>query len=152
MTHSSPLLRAHCRMLALLALALLVVGCSLLSGGIASAATAPVGQCNGVLNTGGQSVRCSVTVVNTLDAATGVGGSSVTLQVCTGAAGAPTCGPAVTSTFQEVVDSVSQCNASASGGGGELVCAVDITNNITGGATPTAATVNECVGSADGSG
>ncbi|HEV2891343.1 MAG TPA: hypothetical protein VGX28_13290 [Frankiaceae bacterium] len=140
--------RTRRRLLALL-LPLLVV---LPGTGTASAAAAPLEQCNGILNEGGQTVRCTVTVVNTLDAATGVGSASVTVQRCTGAVDAPTCDAPVTTTYQDVVTSVSQCNGSASGGGGEVACTVDVVNDVTGGATPTAATVDQCVGSADGSG
>jgi len=58
----------------------------------ASAANVAVSQCNGTDNVGGRAVQCDVTVVNNLDLATGVTSSTLTLRVCSGAAGAmPTC-------------------------------------------------------------
>jgi hypothetical protein len=111
-----------------------------------------VNQCNGFDNAGGQAVACTVTVTNTLNLATGVGGSVVTVTECHGAANAPlTCTTSTTSSSQ-VVTSVTQCNGSGSGGGGTVTCSVEIVNNITGVAPSSPATVNQCNGSGEGGG
>lgn len=118
------------------------------------AEAAPVGvtQCNGTDNVGGQSVACTVTIVNSFDVATGTASSTVTLQECHGFANTtPTC---VTSSVPAASEttSVAQCNGSGSGGGGTVTCAVSIVNNITGAVTATAATINQCVGSGEDGG
>ncbi|WP_147359465.1 hypothetical protein, partial [Clavibacter phaseoli] len=108
-------------------------------------------QCNSVPAGAGVEVRCDVTVVNDIDLATQVGSSTVTTTVCQGAAGAPLC---TTSTSQRdgiIVNAVEQCNSVAAGGS-NVICSVDITNNIVGESTNTAATVNQCVGSGQGGG
>src|SRR5580658_4204359 len=120
---------------------------------IASGASAPsVNQCNGTDNVGGEAVACRVTVTNNLNMATGVTSSALTVQECHGAAHAPpTC---ITSTTPSsvLVSSVTQCDGSGSGGGGTVTCEVSVVNNITGTTSPTPATVDQCITSAEGGG
>lgn len=118
--------------------------------GTAFAVTAPaINQCNGVDGGGGTGTRCDVTVVNTLDLATGVGSSVVTVVDCHGAANfAPAC-PSTTTSYPQVVTSVTQCNGTGADGS-TLDCNVTITNIITGVTTVGAATVNQCVSSGAG--
>jgi LPXTG-motif cell wall-anchored protein len=144
--------RARLLLQALLIAVAVVLACGLLPGGTASAAAPAIDLCNGSDNVGGEEVRCEVTISNTLDLASGVGSSTVTVQECHGAAGAPTCGPATTSTFSDVTTAVSLCNGSGNGGGGVVACSVRITNTITGNATTAPATVNQCNGSGQGGG
>ncbi|WP_213815785.1 hypothetical protein [Glaciihabitans sp. dw_435] len=118
--------------------------------GTAFAVTAPaINQCNAADAGGGTGTRCDVTVLNTLDLATGVGSSVVTVVDCHGAANfAPAC-PTTTTTYPQVVTSVTQCNGTGADGS-TLVCNVNITNTITGVTTVGNATVNQCVGSGAG--
>ncbi|MBM7026646.1 hypothetical protein, partial [Clavibacter zhangzhiyongii] len=117
----------------------------------ASAAVSPTTttQCNDTPNGGGDQVECDVTVVNELNVATQTGSSTVTTRVCAGAAGAaPLCTTTVSQRDGIIITAVDQCNGVANGGGSNVICTVDITNNIVGESTTTAATVNQCVGSA----
>ena len=124
----------------------------------ASAAAAPVAQCNNdtASNVGGQGISCTVTIENhvtgggTLDAAAP---SRVTVTRCTGAAGpigagAGTCATTVT-TSAEPATQVQQCNGSGNGGGGVVICSVTVTNTFStspvSAATP--ATIYQCIGS-----
>lgn len=143
--------RARLLLHALLIAAAVVLACGLLPSGTASAAAPAIDLCNGSDNVGGEEVRCEVTISNSLDLATGIGSSTVTVQECHGAAGAPTCRTDTTS-FNDVTTSVSLCNGSGSGGGGIVACSVRISNTITGDATTTPATVNQCNGSGQGGG
>ena len=109
-------------------------------------------QCNGTDNVGGQAVECHYAVTNNLDGNTT--SSSTTVTECHGAANDPAtlvCTP-TTTTSTQLVTTVDQCNGSGNGGGGTVVCTVDVTNNITGNTTPTAATVNQCNASGLGGG
>lgn len=133
----------------------------ILSGGLALAGTATgataaglpdVIQCNGTDNVGGQSVECTVTVNNFLDQATGVVSSTTSVTECHGAANTvPTC-VTTPSSSTELVTQVTQCNGSGSGGGGTVDCSVHVINNIAGGFTSEAATVNQCVTAGEGGG
>lgn len=138
---------------AAIVLALLTLLLAVLGVGVSQPARAatPLSQCNGVANQGGQEVACTVTVVNNLNLATGLGSSTTTVTVCSGAAASTTCTTTPTSATN-VITSVDQCNDSAGGSGGVLTCEVDVTNNITGNTTATPATVNQCVGSGTGGG
>ena len=102
-----------------------------------SAANVSVGQCNGINDTPGLTTTCDVVIINNLTNNPGTTGSSVTLN-----GGIPT-------TSSDLVTSVLQCNNSGNGGGGTMTCNVSITNNIAvnGPGAPSAATVNQCVGS-----
>ena len=138
-------------LVAILFASALLTTTSLLGTSRASAATiAAATTCsNGVDTTPGLGLICEVNIVNTI---TPLGGSAtVTVRECHGAAGAPAA--ACTTTTQiltEPVTSVTQCNGSISSGG-TLRCAIAITNNFIGiDPAPTAATVNQCVGSGDG--
>jgi len=120
----------------------------------ASAAAAPVTQCNGEFNVGGQGIRCTVTIVNHLDSnGAATAPSEVTVTKCTGAAGpigagAGTCST-TTTTSAEPITLIDQCNGSGNGGGGVVICTVQVTNSF--GSAPAvalgAATVYQCVGS-----
>lgn len=130
----------------------LLVGVTLTSAPPASAATiaATTACSNGVDNTGGLGLICEVTVNNTI---TADGGSAeVTVRECHGAAGDPEAACTVqTSVLAEPVTAVTQCNNSTNGGGGTLRCSVQVTNTFVGvSVTPTAVTINQCVGSGDG--
>jgi hypothetical protein len=133
---------------------LLLLGPLALASGASAATTiAPTTTCsNGVDNTPGLGLICEVTIVNTI---TPTGGSAtVTVRECHGAAGAPTAACTTkTTTLTKPVTSVNQCNDAINGGGGTLRCSVKVTNNFIG-VSPgaTAATVNQCVGSAGGGG
>ena len=135
----------------------LMIGALAQSGGQISAAplAAPVNQCNGLANVGGQGLSCTVTVDNFV---TGSGAvttpSTITVTVCVGAAGpigagAGTCTTTTTTSSQPVV-SITQCDGSANGGGGVLICAATITNHFAGApaAAPAPALVYQCIGSA----
>lgn len=119
----------------------------------AFAANITTNQCDGIDNAGGgQNTECDVTIVNTLDQATGVMSATVTTKVCAGAAGAaPTC-ISNTVTSADNVTSVDQCNGSTNAGGGTVLCTVSVTNNITGTGTTASATTNQCVDSGTGGG
>ncbi|MBF4625611.1 hypothetical protein [Clavibacter sp. VKM Ac-2872] len=117
----------------------------------ASAAVSPTttAQCNDTPNGGGDQVECDVTVVNELNVATQTGSSTVTTRVCAGAAGAaPLCTTTVSQRDGIIITAVEQCNGVANGGGSNVICNVDITNNLVGDSTTSPATVNQCVGSA----
>ena len=121
-------------------------------GSPAYAASAPVNQCNGTDNVGGESVECAVTVVNNLDQATGVTSSTLTIKECHGAANTvPTC-ITKTTTSTDLILSVDQCNGSGNGGGASVKCSVDVTNNVVGPGTPSSVTVNQCNNSGQGGG
>ncbi len=130
----------------------LLVGVTLTSAPPASAATiAATTVCsNGVDNTPGLGLICEVTVDNTITA--DGGSAAVTVRECHGAAGDPEAACTVqTSVLTEPVTAVTQCNDSTNGGGGTLRCNVQVTNTFVGvSVTPTAVTVNQCVGSGDG--
>ncbi|HEX4744554.1 MAG TPA: hypothetical protein VFW12_07785 [Candidatus Limnocylindria bacterium] len=128
------------------------------SGASISAAplAAPVAQCNDdtASNVGGQGVRCTVTVANFVTSTGAIDPlrpSTVTVTRCVGAAGpvaagAGTC-TTTTSTSTSLVASITQCNGSANGGGGVLICTVTMTNTFAGGPAATPATVYQCIGS-----
>lgn len=129
----------------------------------ASAAPTPapnVSQCNPPdFPTGaGLQVTCSVTVENTTSS-TGATSSTVTTSACLAAAGVvfPSCplnlGPVTsTVTSTQLVLSVNECNGIVTGGGSNVYCTVNITNNVPA-ATPTSGvTVNQCNNSVTGGG
>ena len=139
----------------LLAALLLAVLALTFAAPAGSASAAEIGQCNGIAEGGGQGVNCDVTVVNNLDITTGVASSTVTTKVCNGPANTVIAGcDPVTTSYDSLVTSVNQCNASANGPGSSVTCNVSVTNNITGGSSTgvTAATVNQCNNTAGGGG
>ncbi|MFO7690044.1 MAG: hypothetical protein R6W83_05760 [Cryobacterium sp.] len=136
----------------ILAAALLValLGLTFVPSGSPASAAQTIAQCNSVDNTGGLGLNCDVTVTNNLNVDTGVESSTVTVTECHGKANtAPICVEPVTTDYDSLTTSVSQCNDSANGGGASVVCNVVVTNNITGAATAgiTDATVDQCNGS-----
>jgi hypothetical protein len=141
---------------------LALIGVLLLGGllavgpfGIASASAAPAfNQCSSIDNTPGLEVACTVTVTNRLDLGTGIASSTTVARVCRGAAGTTPNGACTTttSTSGQLVTSVSQCNAAANGGGGNVICSVSIVNNVIGAPRLLGVTVNECIGSGTGGG
>lgn len=124
---------------------------------VAHAATIGVDQCNGhgpSAEGASTQLHCRVTVVNTINGTTT--SSTTTLErLCTlGPCSSPN-GTFKTSSTS-LVTNVAQCNGSDNDAAHRINCDVVITNNIsanTPGAQPlTAATVNQCVGSAAGGG
>lgn len=81
----------------------------------ASAAAAPVTQCNGEANVGGLGIRCTVTIVNHVNSnGAATAPSAITVTRCTGAAGpigtgAGTCNT-TTTTSAEPITLIQQCN------------------------------------------
>lgn len=142
----------------LLAAALLAIAMVAVAPSPAGAQAAPVAQCNddAASNVGGQGISCTVVIVNYVNSDGTIATtapSTVTMTRCVGAAGpigagAGTCATTVT-TSSAPVTLVQQCNGSANGGGGVLICSVSVTNHFNG--TPTApvgpATVYQCIGS-----
>jgi hypothetical protein len=121
----------------------------------ASAFAAPgtaVNQCNGTFNGGGRAVACDVTVTNHLNRVTGKARSTVTVKACHGAANAGLTCTTSTDSSSRLTTSVTQCNGSASGGGGTITCTVHVVNTVVGKAKVTPATVNQCNGSGKGGG
>ena len=135
----------------LLSAGLLLVGSLALAGGVSAATIGPTTTCsNSVANTGGLGLICQVTVVNVIT--TSGGSARVTVRECHGAAGNPqaACSTRVTNLTRPVT-AVTQCNGSINGGGGTLRCSVKVTNEFVGlGFSPTAATIDQCVGSGGG--
>lgn len=137
---------------ALIFAATLVLGFVAVSATSASAANLTVTQCNSV-DGAGLGFECDVTVTNNLNLDTGATSSEVIVRACTGAPDTTlVCAPVTTTNATDLVNSINQCNFQGNGGGGSLVCRVNVTNNITGNGAQTAATVNQCNGSADGDG
>jgi hypothetical protein len=114
-----------------------------------NALTAPVTavtQCNGSINGGGGTLRCSVRVTNTF-VGLSAGGSAATVNQCVGSGGGITTGcdpfPATTSGA-----TITQCNGSANGG-----TLVGLTCTATGRASSShGVRINQCNGSANGGG
>ena len=135
----------------------------LVTSTVASAATtgAPaVAQCNppDFPITAGFQVTCTVAVVNTTSSS-GATSSTVTTSVCLGAAGVvfPSCplnlGPVTdTTSSNQLVTSVNQCNGIVTSAGNNVYCNVTVTNNVPVGTTTAAVTVDQCIGSAGGGG
>jgi LPXTG-motif cell wall-anchored protein len=126
------------------ALILALAFTSNISMAYAAAPTEATEQCNDADNVGGLAISCTVDIVNNYNAATQLGSSTMVIEECHGAAGAePTC-ITVPSASNTLITSVTQCNGSGNGGGATVRCDVNIVNNITGTATATSATVNQC--------
>jgi len=124
---------------------------AILTGPASPASAATVAQCSSVDDTPGLGMECDITVVNTLDVATGATNSSVTVKECHGAANTDLTASCTqhTTLSTDLVTSVAQCNFAITSGG-SLHCAVSIINDITGVDTPVGATVNQCNGSLAG--
>jgi hypothetical protein len=127
----------------------------------AAVVTAPaINQCNppDFPTTAGFQVTCTVTVVNNTSS-TGATSSTVTTSACLAAAGVPypSCplnsGPITSSTSSnQLVTSVDQCNGIVNGGGSNVYCNVTVTNNTPVGTATAGVTVDQCIGSATGGG
>lgn len=136
------------------AIVLAIALASALSIALAPAATAQtsLSQCNGTDNVGGQAVECHYTITNNVNGS--VTSSRTTVMECHGAANDPAtlvCTPSTTDSTQ-LVTVVDQCNGSGNGGGGTVLCTVDIINNITADAIAGTASVNQCNASGTGGG
>ena len=142
------------RLSALFALLLTIsfISVIFISAPITASAQTSLGQCNGTDNVGGQAVECHYTVTNNLNG--DVTSSTTTLEECHGFANDPSTLVCSSSTVSsnELVTAIDQCNGSGSGGGGTVLCTVDVINNITAIVTPTSATVNQCNSSGTGGG
>ena len=123
----------------------------------AQAAVITVDQCNNVgpgpagATTG---MTCTVSVVNTITS--GVTSSTTTVTRLCSLDPCPSGNGTFTSSSTSLVTSINQCNGSDNDAAHPITCNVSIVNNIsadTPGAQPiSAATVNQCVGSATGGG
>jgi hypothetical protein len=153
---------------ALVAVVVAAVGSiSLLTlGGLAAtpasaASGAPmVTQCNAndFPITAGWQVTCTVSVENYTSAA-GATSSTVTTSACLAAAGVvyPSCpgnlGPVTSTTnSSQLVTSVTQCNGIVTGGGSNVYCNVQVTNNVPATALESGVTINQCNQSVTGMG
>ncbi|WP_146073367.1 LPXTG cell wall anchor domain-containing protein [Cryobacterium sp. N22] len=114
----------------------------------ASAAPVPgtVNQCNYIQDGGGNEIACDVTITNYLDLDTGLSRSDISVRTCEGAVGELVC-TNIPVSFPTATTVVDQCNNSANGGGSIATCNVTVENIITGDATTSPATVNQCNGS-----
>jgi hypothetical protein len=128
---------------------------------LAGATADPLGlvdQCNNYsgIGSGTGAVECTVTVTNNRDMTTGVTSSTVSTIICKHEANTTVdCGPAtVLPSSPQLITYVNQCNGSINVGGGNVLCTVNVVNNVTGApaATVTAATVNQCIESGTGGG
>ncbi|MCU1622910.1 MAG: hypothetical protein JWL79_1755 [Frankiales bacterium] len=121
------------------------------------AATGSVDQCNGVgpdANGATTGMTCTVEVWNTISS--GVTSSTLTVtRQCSLGPCAPGNGT-FTSTSTDLITDIQQCNGSDNDAAHTITCTVTVHNTISGdtpGALPlSTATVNQCVGSASGSG
>ncbi|MCU1413559.1 MAG: hypothetical protein JWN80_899 [Microbacteriaceae bacterium] len=107
-----------------------------------------VNQCNNSVNGGGSTLACSVTIVNNITGTIGLSGFSVNQCIGTGGGGGTSttiCNPIASTTSA----TVTQCNGSANGGGGDgrVICTV---NPGDGSALPVG--ITQCNGSANGGG
>lgn len=145
---AGPILAGFAVLVAVLALFVLVPASP------ARAVEVTIDQCNGIeAGPGGATtvMTCSVVVANTIDG--DVRSSTVTVErLC---ALDPCENGISTTSYPDVVTVVRQCNGSGNDAAHPLTCDVSITNTIRAGApgadTLGAATVNQCVGSAEGS-
>jgi hypothetical protein len=141
-------------------LSLLVLGGLAATPASAASGAPAVTQCNppDFPITAGFQVTCTVSVEN-YTSATGATSSTVTTSACLGAAGVvyPACplnlGPVTsTTTSTQLVTSVNQCNGIVTGGGSNVYCNVEITNNVPAGTPESGVTVDQCIGSVTGAG
>ena len=106
-----------------------------------------VTQCNGSINGGGTTLRCSVLVTNNF-VGVAPGETPVSVNQCVGSAGgggtAMVCDPFPANTIGAAI---TQCNGTASGGGGSLTCTASGMM-----ASANAVTINQCNGSSNGNG
>jgi hypothetical protein len=121
----------------------------------AHASTMAVDQCNGhgpAAEGATTAMKCTVTVINTMSGTSTYSTTTVTRLCTLGPCSTPN-GTFTTSSIS-LVTVIQQCNNSDNDAAHAISCNVNVTNNIgrnTPGAQPvTAATVNQCVGSATG--
>jgi hypothetical protein len=143
-------------LLAAVAGSLLLAG-AVLSAAPAAAATLTVNQCNDILASAEGATTgmdCRVDVVNTISG--GVTSSTTTVTRTCSLGPCPPGNGTFTTSSVSLVTRVEQCNGSGNDAAHATTCSVSITNRIsadTPGAEPvTAATVNQCVGTAGGGG
>jgi hypothetical protein len=123
-----------------------------------AAVTLTIDQCNGIGATplgATTGLKCTVTVVNTIDGDTRGSTTTVTRECSLGPC--PEGNGTFTTTSTSLVTDVTQCNGSANDAAPpEITCEVTITNNVredtTDAQSVTAATVNQCVGTGTGPG
>jgi hypothetical protein len=119
--------------------------CTTTTQHVASPVTA-IQQCNGSINGGGTTFKCTVVVTNNFYGVS-PGAAGVTVNECVGSGGgggtAMTCTPLSATTSA----AITQCNGSSSGGGGSMTCTA--TGMM---AAAFAVTINQCNGSANGGG
>ena len=133
-----------------LAMSLLSIATSPVTAANVGVAPPLVEQCNDSGATAGQEIRCTIAVVNYLNANGTLAptpASTVAVSVCVGPAGAPICGPMTVSTSLVPVTTARQCNAALYGGGASVKCTVTITNHWATGPALSPASIFQCVGS-----
>jgi len=120
----------------------------------ANAGVAPplVEQCNDSGPLAGQELRCTIEVVNYLNADGTLASSpdsTVTITICEGAAsgGAVACAPPVTTVSLVPVTTARQCNFAYQGGGSWIECEVSFINHWASDPSPTPATIFHCTNS-----
>jgi hypothetical protein len=106
-----------------------------------------VTQCNGSINGGGTTLRCSIQVTNNF-IGVAPGEAAVSVNQCVGSGGgggtAINCDPFPATTTGAAI---TQCNGTASGGGGSMTCTATGTM-----ASAHGVTINQCNGSSNGNG
>ena len=141
-------------------ISLLVVGGLTALPASASTGAPSVTQCNPPdFPTGaGFQVTCTVSVEN-YTSSSGATSSTVTTSACLAVAGVvyPSCplnlGPVTsTTTSTQLVTSVNQCNGVVTGGGSNVYCNVEITNNVPAATGTSGVSINQCNGSVTGAG
>jgi hypothetical protein len=147
----------HLALVALLLASAFSFAVAALTPTTAQAAPLTIDQCNGhgpTAEGATTGMKCTVTVVNTLNGTTASSTTTVTRLCTLGPCSSPN--GTFTTSSPNLVTNVTQCNGSDNDAAHPINCDVKITNNIatgTPGAEPvSAATVNQCVGSATGGG
>lgn len=126
------------------------VSCGAASVVVYTELTTAVDQCNASANGGGATLRCSITVINTITGAATTAAAAINQCVGsldTGDVRACTPDPA---TADASVDGITQCNGSVNGGGGSMTCSVD--PSLTSSNSAFNFLTNQCNGSANGGG
>lgn len=112
--------------------------------------TTSVNQCNASANGGGATLRCSITVINTITGAATTAAAAI--NQCVGSldtGDVRACDPDP-ATADASVDGITQCNGSVNGGGGSMTCSVD--PSLTSSNSAFSFLANQCNGSANGGG
>lgn len=126
------------------------VSCSAASVVVYTELTTAVDQCNASANGGGATLRCSITVINTITGTATTAAAAINQCVGsldTGDVRACTPDPA---TADASVDGITQCNGSVNGGGGSMTCSV--LPSLTSSNSAFDFLANQCNGSANGGG